>query len=65
MVLTGFLSEFAQQPFVKMKVVSPDLISRIFSSDGTYLYWIKNLVSEPRTNVIKIPEKLEVIKREK
>jgi ABC-type ATPase with predicted acetyltransferase domain len=40
-VLLGFLSEFVQQPFVKIKVVTPDLISRAFSSDGIYLYWIK------------------------
>jgi ABC-type transport system involved in cytochrome c biogenesis ATPase subunit/GNAT superfamily N-acetyltransferase len=40
-VLLGFLSEFVEQPFVKIKVVKPDLISRAFSSDGIYLYWIK------------------------
>jgi hypothetical protein len=39
--LLGFLSEFVQQPFVKLKVVTPDLIRRAFSSDGIYLYWIK------------------------
>jgi energy-coupling factor transporter ATP-binding protein EcfA2/GNAT superfamily N-acetyltransferase len=39
--LLGFLSEFVEQPFVKIKVVTPDLISRAFSSDGIYLYWIK------------------------
>jgi hypothetical protein len=41
-ILIGYLSEFVQQPFVKIKVVSPDLISKVFSSDGIYLYWIKN-----------------------
>ena len=40
-VLLGYLSEFVQQPFVKIKKVTPDLISRAFSSDGVYLYWIK------------------------
>lgn len=40
-ILLGCLSEFGQQPFVKTKVVTPDLISRAFSSDGIYLYWIK------------------------
>jgi hypothetical protein len=40
--MLSFLSEFVQQPFVKMKTVRPDLISRIFSSDGVYLYWIRS-----------------------
>jgi hypothetical protein len=40
-VLLGFLSELVQKPFVKMKVVKPDLISKVFSSDRVYLYWIK------------------------
>lgn len=40
-VLLGYLSEFAQQPFVKVKSVTPDLLSKIFSSQGVYLYWIK------------------------
>jgi predicted GNAT family acetyltransferase len=40
-VILGYLSEFAQQPFVKVKTVTPDLLSKIFSSEGVYLYWIK------------------------
>jgi ABC-type transport system involved in cytochrome c biogenesis ATPase subunit/N-acetylglutamate synthase-like GNAT family acetyltransferase len=40
-ILLGYLSEFAQQPFVKVKIVTPDLLSKIFSSEGVYLYWIK------------------------
>jgi hypothetical protein len=40
-VLLGYLSEFAQQPFVKVKIVTPDLLSKIFPSEGVYLYWIK------------------------
>jgi ABC-type transport system involved in cytochrome c biogenesis ATPase subunit/GNAT superfamily N-acetyltransferase len=40
-VLLVYLTEFVQQPFVKRKVVTADLISRVFSSDGVYLYWIK------------------------
>jgi N-acetylglutamate synthase-like GNAT family acetyltransferase len=40
-VLLGYLSEFARQPFVKVKIVTPDLLSKIFSSEGVYLYWIK------------------------
>ncbi|MCJ7761825.1 AbrB/MazE/SpoVT family DNA-binding domain-containing protein [Candidatus Bathyarchaeota archaeon] len=39
-VLLGYLSEFVQQPFVKIKTVTPDLISRAFVSEGVYLYWI-------------------------
>jgi N-acetylglutamate synthase-like GNAT family acetyltransferase len=41
--LLEYLTEFVQQPFVKIKTVTPDLISRIFSSQGVYLYWIGNL----------------------
>jgi len=41
-LLLSYLSEFVQQPFVKIKTVTPDLISRIFSSGGVYLYWIKS-----------------------
>jgi ABC-type transport system involved in cytochrome c biogenesis ATPase subunit/N-acetylglutamate synthase-like GNAT family acetyltransferase len=41
-VLLGYLSEFVQQPYVKIKTVTPDLISRIFSSEGVYLYWINS-----------------------
>lgn len=45
-VLLGHLSEFVQQPYIKVKTVTPELISRIFSSEGIYLYWINdNLVS--------------------
>jgi predicted GNAT family acetyltransferase len=42
--LIGYFSEFVQQPFVKIKTVTPDLISKIFSSEGAYLYWINNQV---------------------
>jgi ABC-type transport system involved in cytochrome c biogenesis ATPase subunit/N-acetylglutamate synthase-like GNAT family acetyltransferase len=42
-ILLSYLTEFVQQPFVKIKTVTPDLISRIFSSQGVYLYWIGNL----------------------
>jgi ABC-type transport system involved in cytochrome c biogenesis ATPase subunit/N-acetylglutamate synthase-like GNAT family acetyltransferase len=41
-VLLSYLSEFVQQPFVKIKTVTSDLIGRIFSSEGIYLYWIKD-----------------------
>jgi predicted GNAT family acetyltransferase len=39
-VLLGYLSEFVRQPFVKIKTVTPDLLSKVFSSEGVYLYWI-------------------------
>jgi len=39
-VLLDYLSEFVRHPFVKIKTVVPDLISRIFSSEGVYLYWV-------------------------
>lgn len=42
-VLLGYLSEFVQQPFVKVKTVTPDLIGRIFSSEGIYLYWVRTM----------------------
>jgi len=39
-VLLGYLSEFAHQPFIKTKRVTPDLLTRVFSSEGVYLYWV-------------------------
>jgi len=39
-VLLEYLSEFARQPFIKIKTVTPDLLTRVFSSDGVYLYWV-------------------------
>ena len=38
--LLGYLSEFAQHPSVRVKTATPELISRVFSSEGVYLYWI-------------------------
>jgi len=38
--LLGFLTEFAKQPFIKNKTVSPDLISKVFSPSGSYLCWV-------------------------
>ncbi len=38
--LLEHLSEFAHQPFIKMRTVTPDLLSRVFSSHGFYLYWV-------------------------
>lgn len=41
-VLLGYLSEFAQHPSVKVKTTTPELISRVFSSEGVYLYWLSS-----------------------
>jgi len=38
--LLDYLSEFASQPFMKIKRVTPDLLTRAFSSDSIYLYWV-------------------------
>lgn len=43
MAMLKFLTEFVHQPFVKIKTASPDLLSRIFSSEGAYLYWVKTM----------------------
>ncbi|MFX1487227.1 MAG: hypothetical protein ACFFBS_09075, partial [Promethearchaeota archaeon] len=39
-VLLGYLYNFAHQPFIKAKTVTPDLLTRVFSSDVVYLYYI-------------------------
>jgi len=39
-VLLGFLSEFARQPFIKKKMVTPDLLTKVLASDGVYLFWV-------------------------
>jgi len=41
-VLLGYLSDFAHQPFIKMKTVSPDLLTKTFSSDSVYLHWVNS-----------------------
>jgi GNAT superfamily N-acetyltransferase len=42
--LLAYLVEFARQPFVKMKTASLDLISKVLSSDGVYLYWVNGSI---------------------
>jgi GNAT superfamily N-acetyltransferase len=42
-VLTEYLKEFVEQPFVKVKTVTPELLGRVFSSEGVYLYWVNGL----------------------
>ena len=39
-MLVEYLTAFARQPFIKAKKVSPDLLTKMFSSEATYLYWI-------------------------
>jgi ABC-type ATPase with predicted acetyltransferase domain len=41
-VLLGYLSEFVQHPFVKIKTVAPELIGKVFSSEAQYLYWVND-----------------------
>ena len=43
-VLIEYLSEFGRQPFVKVNVVKPELLSRVFSSEGVYLYWVNDIL---------------------
>jgi len=42
-VLTEYLKEFVEQPFVKVKTVAPELLGKVFSSVGVYLYWVNGL----------------------
>jgi ABC-type transport system involved in cytochrome c biogenesis ATPase subunit/GNAT superfamily N-acetyltransferase len=39
-VLVDYLTDFARQPFIKVKRISPELLTKLFSSEATYLYWI-------------------------
>ena len=38
--LVEYLTDFARQPFIKAKKVTPALLPKMFSSKATYLYWI-------------------------
>ena len=44
--LLEYLSEFASQPFIKMETITPDLLTRILSSEGVYLYWVNSALLE-------------------
>ena len=46
-VLIGYLSEFARQPFVKVNIVKPELLAKVCSSEGVYLYWVSIEVNGP------------------
>jgi ABC-type lipoprotein export system ATPase subunit len=39
-ILVDYLTDFAKQPFIKAKRISPELLTKLFSSKATYLYWI-------------------------
>lgn len=39
-VLLESLTEFARQPYIKIKSVTPELLTRAFSSNCVYLYWL-------------------------
>ena len=38
--LVEYLTDFARQPFIKAKKITPDLLTKMFSSEATYLYWV-------------------------
>jgi len=38
--LMAYLTEFANQPFIKMQTAEPSLLARVFSHSSVYLYWI-------------------------
>jgi hypothetical protein len=40
--LIEYLADFARQPFIKAKKVSPDLLTKMFSSEATYMYWVNS-----------------------
>jgi ABC-type ATPase with predicted acetyltransferase domain len=42
--LIEYLSEFASQPFIKMEAITADLLTRIISSEGVYLYWVNGSI---------------------
>jgi len=35
-----YLTDFARQPFIKAKKISPELLTKMFNSEAIYLYWI-------------------------
>ncbi len=45
--LTGYLKEFIEQPFIKTKNVTPELLSKTQHSNGNYLYWINTNSLKP------------------
>jgi len=43
-VLLEYLSGFASQPFIKAETVTSDLLTKIKSSKGVYLYWVNGSI---------------------
>lgn len=41
-ILVGYLTEFVQQPFVRVKSVTPELLGRALYSGNVYLYWVNS-----------------------
>jgi hypothetical protein len=44
--LLEYLTEFARQPFIEAKRVTPALFAKMFSSEITYVYWINSRCKE-------------------
>jgi len=42
--LLRYVSEFASQPFIRTETATPDLLTRILSSEGIYLYWVNGSI---------------------
>ena len=42
--LVKYLTDFARQPFIKAKRITPDLLTKMFISEATYLYWINSSI---------------------
>ncbi|MGO8805529.1 MAG: ParB N-terminal domain-containing protein [Candidatus Bathyarchaeia archaeon] len=47
--LSGYLKEFVEQPFIKVKAVTPELLTKTLHSNGNYLYWINSNSLKPTT----------------
>jgi hypothetical protein len=56
--VTGYLKEFVEQPFIKTKNVTPELLSKTQHSKANYLYWI-NINSLKPTAIQPEPKQLE------
>jgi hypothetical protein len=41
-VLLEHLKEFVEQPFVRIKLVTPELLGRALYSGNVYLYWVNS-----------------------
>ena len=47
--MIGYLKEFVEQPFIKVKAVTPELLTKMLHSNGNYLYWINSNSLKPTT----------------